>query len=316
MATRDEQTGWLRKSVAVHLTEDVVVSVRGDDAITWFNGQVTNDVRAPSGDAAIYGLAATVKGRVISDVWALADEGGLTLLLPAAGCEAALSAFDEHIIMEDVELTRETDLCVITVQGPRAGELARPPGLRSYGCARLHAQGFDVLCTREDRERVVAQLAEAAQQLGGGAVDDAAYADGHVLLAVPRMGVDFGASTYPQEAGLKAHAISFNKGCYRGQEVIYMLENRGQLARRLVQLEGPAGLAPSPGDTLTDPDGKRLGEVTSCAVTEGEHPATYALGFVKRAAAELGTSVRAGACEMRVRHVVGVTDEPCPIVAH
>jgi folate-binding protein YgfZ len=128
------------------------------------------------------------------------------------------------------------------------------------------------------------------------------------------MGVDFGPETYPQEAGLKSQALSFSKGCYLGQEVIYMLENRGQLARKLVQLEGEGDL--TRGAAIVDAEGKRLGEVTSVSVTKGPGSATYALGYVKRASAEVDSRVVIEGRAFRVRHVVGVTNAPCPIVAH
>jgi folate-binding protein YgfZ len=46
---------------------------------------------------------------------------------------------------------------------------------------------------------------------------------------VPRFGVDFDDTTYPQEASLEKTAVSFDKGCYLGQEVVCMLEMRGHV---------------------------------------------------------------------------------------
>jgi folate-binding protein YgfZ len=77
---------------------------------------------------------------------------------------------------------------------------------------------------------------------------------------VPRYGADFDETHYPQEAGLKERAVSFTKGCYLGQEVVCTLENRGQLRRRMMLIEGE-GL--EPGQALEGADGKKLGEVRS-----------------------------------------------------
>jgi folate-binding protein YgfZ len=127
--------------------------------------------------------------------------------------------------------------------------------------------------------------------------------------------VDFGEDTYPQEAGLKTRAVSFNKGCYLGQEVICMLENRGQLSRRLVQLSASGELAVEPGSLVFDADGKRVGELTSVAVTDGAQPTTLALAYLKRPLAELGRTVRAADHSFDVSAVVGLATEECPIVA-
>ena len=58
---------------------------------------------------------------------------------------------------------------------------------------------------------------------------------------VPRLGLDFDDGFYPQEAALAGHAVSFAKGCYLGQEVVYMLENRGHVKRKLVPLDVKVG---------------------------------------------------------------------------
>ena len=311
-----QQKRWLDETVGVYVTNDVVVRAAGDDADSWLNGQVTADVRTLAAGSAVYALAASVKGRVLSDIWAVRARAGLALVLPASCAEQALLSFDKHIIMEDVELTRDDQVVVVTVQGPQSEALVASLGeeLERIPVARFAPRpGFDVWVPREQLNTRLSELSRAADALGGGVLDDAGWADAHVLLAVPRAGVDFAGDAYPQEIGLKARAVSFSKGCYLGQEVIYMLENRGQLARRLVQLEGlPAGA--QRGDTLLDAEGKRVGEITSVARDENVG-ATLGLGFVKRASAELGSTVQLGESAVRVRCVIGLTDVSCPVVA-
>lgn len=297
---------WLTEIVGVYRTSDLVVRVRGEDARSWLNGQVTTDVRDTTSDAARYALALTVKGRIVSDLWALEDAPGMALVLPTAGAEPALQQFEQHIIMEDVELAREPGLTVLSVQGPRAGELGStlPEGTRRYACARLSSAGFDCWVANADVERVLAELVESATGLGGGAVDEASWAAAHVALGVPRLGSDFGSDAYPQEAGLGGRAMSFSKGCYMGQEVAYMLEKRGQVARRLVQLEGLL----EPGAGVADSEGKRVGEVTSIvpASLQGEAgPRALGLAYVKRAFAEPERQVWVAGSPCRVVRVIG-----------
>ncbi|HEX5657284.1 MAG TPA: hypothetical protein VFX59_08815 [Polyangiales bacterium] len=286
MSSREQQVSWVAQAAAVYVTTDRVVRVRGDDARSWLNGQITNDVRTLAGDHAVYALTLTAKGRVISDLWALDDAPGMALVLPEARASAALERFDKHIIMEDVEL-EPAEVRVITVQGPRASEVVEGLGVRRYACARL-TEGFDVW------DADLAVLTARATTLGGGVLDAEGWAAAHLALGVPRVGVDFGDDTYPQEAGLR-RALSFGKGCYLGQEVVYMLENRGQLARRLVQLEAPGA---EPGSEITDEAGKKLGSLTSAA-------SPFALGLVKRSHAEPGQTVLVGGSPVRVRTVVG-----------
>jgi folate-binding Fe-S cluster repair protein YgfZ len=78
----------------------------------------------------------------------------------------------------------------------------------------------------------------------------------------------------PPEAGLDRTDISYNKGCYIGQEVISRIKSAGKLNRRLVKLsfEGEGKLG-----EFSNAEGKACGQVTS---VEGE----IGLGYLKRSA--------------------------------
>ena len=305
MSALQQQVSWLAERAGVFVTDDRVVQVRGDDARSWLNGQVSNDLRTLSGDQAVYAVALTVKGRIISDLWALEDAPGMAFVVPGLRAEATLARFEQYIIMEDVELLPDAELCVVTVQGPAASDVVAslPAEVRRYACARLAGIGFDCWLPLARRDELVQGLVARAQALGGGAVDAASWAEAHVALGVPRVASDFGEDTYPQEAGLGARALSFGKGCYLGQEVVYMLENRGQLARRLVQLELEGEPAVAPGAQLSDGEGKRVGEITSVAPARAGR--VLALGFVKRPLSEPGATVWLDGSPARVGKVVG-----------
>lgn len=318
MTAPAEQLRFVTEGAGVFVTTDRVVHVRGDDARTWLNGQITNDVRTLSGDQATYALATTVKGRIVSDLWALAHEDGMAIVLPSARYAEALDILDKHVIMEDVELVPDEGLRVLTVQGPHAAEVAENvSAVRRYEARRLGFLGVDLWVHEGELAGVLRTLEDKAKSLGGGVLDEQGWAHAHVARGVPRIGIDFGEQTYPQEAGLKARALSFQKGCYRGQEVIYMLENRGQLARRLVVLETNEAAVPESiarGSAL-EVDGKRVGEVTSVDVTRSDTGTTLLMGYLKRPTWDVGQVVVASGVPCTVRSVVGVTDEVCPIAS-
>ena len=105
---------------------------------------------------------------------------------------------------------------------------------------------------------------------------------------IPRFGVDMDESHFPQEAGLD-DAISFQKGCYIGQEYVVRLAHRGHLNRKLVGLVVPSGLKPSPGSRILRGE-EEVGVVRSSADSP-EHEGALALAYLKREAFEPGTSV-------------------------
>ncbi len=115
--------------------------------------------------------------------------------------------------------------------------------------------------------------------------------------AVPSFGVDFDEKTYPQEAALEKVAVSFDKGCYLGQEVVCMLELRGHVKRKLAALvldaEG-SGLPPSRGAPVNDGQGGTVGEVTSAAMSP-----TLGQGRRSRDAQACGERTRSSAADRR-----------------
>lgn len=295
----------LATSAGVRVLSDRALAIGGEDARTWLNGQITNQILTSPPGSAIYTLALDGRGKILADGWVLLGETELLLLVPVETRDALAMHFDKYIVMEDVEL-RPVEHAVVSVQGPRAAEAVQAAGLTGYPCDRLGLGGLDVLGAPSEETSLLARLVGAAEALGGGAVDDGGWELARIRQARPRFGVDFGHTHYPQEAGLTARAVSFVKGCYLGQEVVCTLENRGQLSRRLVALRGAEAGAAAPGDELSLDD-KPMGQLTSVA-GDREGPPLRALGYVKRAAAQPGVTLNAPRGELVVERVVGEAD--------
>lgn len=106
--------------------------------------------------------------------------------------------------------------------------------------------------------------------------DSDAYEALRIEAGLPKFGHEITGDYIPLEANLWDD-VSFNKGCYIGQEIIARMESRGRMAKKLVPLR-PAAAVP-PGTDLTA-DGKAAGVVTSAALTP---TGIVALGYVKTA---------------------------------
>lgn len=262
---------------------ELVIAVRGDDARTWLNGQITNDLKRLSKDAGVYGLVLTTKGRVLADLLVFEREGGLFFAVDRAAWPALREHLEKYIIMEDVSL-EETSLALVSLCGARIGDLELGVLAGSGASVVSHERlgpSREVVVEERALDAVLEPLRQRVEALreGPAEVDDASWERARIALGIPRLAVDFGERTYPQEAGLKSRAVAFDKGCYLGQEVVCMLENRGQLTRSLVRLalgpDTPAGTALRRGEDV-------VGEITSVAQGLG-------LGMVKRSAADAGT---------------------------
>ena len=149
--------------------------------------------------------------------------------------------------------------------------------------------GYLVTCHEEDRATLEQALARAPIR----AIGEAAFDYLRIESRQPRFGFELTPDYIPLEAGLWDD-VSFNKGCYTGQEIIARLESRGRLAKRLVHLTAAAPI--STGDSLTAGD-KVVGVVTSTAIGPG---GARALGYVKTAILEQDQPLMAGQTAVRV----------------
>jgi folate-binding protein YgfZ len=286
-----------------------VLVATGPDRQKWLNGLVTCDVAKLAHGEAAYGLAVSQKGRVVTDLYVVLGESALDVALPELEAAEVLASFQRYLVMEDAELTLGPGLGVTFAYGPAAGEVlaaAQAAGARGARIDRAGVLCAVVIAPEAQRDAVRGAMSAAASARGGHACDAATWGVVRLALAVPELGVDFGGSTYPQEAGLEKSAIAFDKGCYLGQEVVCMLELRGHVKRRLVQLAVEGAEVPRAQAGVTDDAGVVVGEVTSAAATpEG----VRALAMVKRALAEPGRPVRvttaAESIRAEVRCLVG-----------
>ena len=303
MNSTPEQADALLQTVGVRARDDLrVLRLKGDDQRTWLNGQVTADVRTTQPGDAVYSLAVNVKGRVLTDLWVLDQAGSLLVLLPLSTLETVRASLERQIIMEDVELELDEQTRVLSAQGPAAAK-ASAGMQRVFPCAELGDSGVFVLVDAGERDAQLATLTRAAEREHGCAVDESGFTLARVRLGRPALGLDFGERTYPQEAGLKGLAVSFNKGCYLGQEVVCTLEHRGKLSRRLVRLEAVEGGA-TIGDELADVAGQAVGNITSCAADTASGQ-TLALGYAKMSQAIEGHELRTPQGRFVVRGVAG-----------
>ncbi|MDD9936981.1 MAG: hypothetical protein OXT09_25450 [Myxococcales bacterium] len=290
------------------LADRRVLRLEGDDQRSWLNGQVTNDVRHTREGQGVYCLAVNVRGKIMADAWMLDRGETLALVVPARSVEALLESFEAQIIMEDVEVEPEEETAVFSLQGPDAERCADeanlPASARVYDCDELGLGGRLVLCSATDRDALASALARSAEAIGGVALEPAGWELARLRAGRGQHGADFDLQHYPQEAGLKERAVSFEKGCYLGQEVVCTLENRGKLRRQLVRLEADGTPSLAAGDPIEGDGPDDVGNITSAAVdpTRGH---TLALGYVKSDQARAGNALSSRGHRLRVLGHVG-----------
>ena len=121
------------------------------------------------------------------------------------------------------------------------------------------------------------QVKSALEAAGGEPVNENVFDAMRIESLVPRLRHELTGDYIPLETGLWDD-VSFNKGCYTGQEIIARLESRGKVAKKLVRFDIESGDAlPVGTDILAD--GKSAGTITTSV-------GNRAMGYVKSAALE------------------------------
>ena len=153
----------------------------------------------------------------------------------------------------------------------------------------IHGDGYFVMGQEKDREALEKRLRGAGLVLA----DAAAFDYLRIEAGLPRFGRELTGDYIPLEANLWSD-VSFNKGCYIGQEIIARMESRGGLAKNLVQLtaDGPI----EAGSNL-QANGKNAGTVTSTAV--GPHGA-IGLGYVKTSVLDSESELMVGDTAVKI----------------
>jgi folate-binding protein YgfZ len=158
---------------------------------------------------------------------------------------------------------------------PELGEAVRAQLVRSRFATKCEVELEEHTSTLVfgDAEGLPGELPGTVEVLDGD-VEPTVGADelerARIRAGVPAWGRELDDSILPAEAGLDETHISFEKGCYPGQEPIARLRHRGHVNRRLTVLDVEAA---APGDEIHH-QGKVVGRVTSAVPG-------VALGYVR-----------------------------------
>jgi tRNA-modifying protein YgfZ len=275
----------------------------GKDRQDFLHRMCTQRVNGLAPGAAVHAAFLNVKGHVLAEGAVVVRPDDLLVDVAPADAGPLREHLVAYVIMDEVEVD---DLSggwrVVPVLGSGGAALARARlgGLSAWENGRRGAPALDVLAPAAQAE------AFRASMLAAGA-SDLSEADLEVLrisAGLPRSGAEVDRSRLPMEAALVASAVSFDKGCYLGQEVVLRGTFRGQMQKGLVLLALPPGAGP--GAPLRAGD-QEVGTVTSAAETpEGR----LGLGYLRRAHWQEGARLATPGGEAVVRRVLVTEREP------
>ena len=220
------------------LADRGVVRVTGADAEKLLQGIVSNDMELLASQPAIHAALLTPQGKILFDFFVVRAGDGFLLEVARDKAADLVKRLNLYKLRAKVDIQDASeDYRVLALWGSPSGREEITDTV-SFADPRLPALGSRILAdTRSARGKVAA--ADAF---------DAAPEDYHahrIALGVPEGGKDYVlGDTFPHEADLdQLGGVSFSKGCFVGQEVVSRMQNRANVRKRVVPIQGEAPLA-------------------------------------------------------------------------
>lgn len=270
-----------------------VIRVAGDEAATFLQGQLSNDIRLVTPELAQYSTYSTPKGRMLANFLIWQADDAYFLLCRLDLLEPTLKRLKMYVMRSKVTLeAAKVELWGIN-EAMVAGLLGDVPPLPqaslSVSATRLGSViqlglGFALLATEATTEHTWPASAQA--------LDVQHWQWVHIAAGLPWISAATVEAFVPQMANMDAlGAIHFKKGCYTGQEVVARLHYLGKSKRRLYRIGLADDVELAEGADLYGRDGEtsvKVGQIVNIAPDLTQEFGQQALAVIQIAAWETG----------------------------
>ncbi len=259
---------------AVWLPRDFV-AVTGPDAVSFLQGQLSQDVRLEVG-ASAWSLLLSPQGKTVALLRLLREgEESFVLDTDAGWADAVLDRLRRFKLRVKCDLEPRRWRCLALRGDGSAGIADRAVG----GDTSMHA----LVAAWPGLPGVDLAGPDPTVPAGVELVGTERYEAVRIEAGVPVMGRELTEATIPAEAGVVDRTVSFTKGCFTGQELVARIDSRGgNVPRRLRGVVLEPGVDEPPAGARLEVGGDEVGTLTSVAWSPalGAH---VALAYVRRA---------------------------------
>uniref|UniRef100_B8HYA0 Folate-binding protein YgfZ n=1 Tax=Cyanothece sp. (strain PCC 7425 / ATCC 29141) TaxID=395961 RepID=B8HYA0_CYAP4 len=282
------------------------IQVTNSDRLAFLHNQSTNEFKLLKPGQGCDTVIVNSTARTLDLVTAYVTEDAVILLVSPQKRDFLLKWLDRYIFFGDK--VKLTDITAVTAAfsliGPQSSALLTELGVETSTLGRygdhllcelagmpvrvvlgsgLALPGYTLLTDAEHAGNLNDQLIAA----GAISLDETAWQQLRLHQGRPQADAELTEDYNPLEAGLW-HTISFNKGCYIGQETIARLNTYQGVKQQLWGIQLSTLVAA--GTTITQ-EGNKIGLLTSAILTP-EGP--FGLGYVKTKAGGAGLAVEIG----------------------
>jgi len=276
------QMNWQTDNTLCKLSQSGLLTLSGDDAVTFLQGQVTNDVAQLDGAHAHYSAYCSPKGRMLALFLAFAHQNKLYLQFSQPLVESVMKRLTMYVMRAKVDIADVSDeMHKFGINGPNANKLVLDA--LDITSEVLPEQDYDIA---KSDQYIIIKLPSIADHSRYEIIVNATQAEDtwHALkknftlvdtqcwdwLDIQTGTPDVLSSTQeqfvPQMLNLDVlNGINFKKGCYTGQEIIARTHYLGSVKRRTYLAAITSDTAPQAGDKLLDKEKNGTGQIVRVA---------------------------------------------------
>ena len=255
-----------------------LIWVAGADAQEFLQNQLTAEVGTLAEDEWTFAGYCNPKGRLLALFKVLRFNEGYLLVLPRTLVESVVQRLRMFVLRSQVALEDLSEDYVLFggIGGPAQTLLEETAGTLP-GSGRGVARAGDLIVLRigdlPEGFLTVAPAGEAATIWESLArritpVGPSSWALVDIRNGLPQVYSETREAFVPQMVNLDlVDGVSFQKGCYPGQEIVARMRYLGTLKRRMFRIAGH-GAPPVPGEDVRNTDGTKLGTVADSAPIE------------------------------------------------
>ncbi|MDQ1363064.1 MAG: tRNA-modifying protein YgfZ [Pseudomonadota bacterium] len=238
-----------------------LIAAYGNDAATFLQGQLTNDIRDVSDQHSQLSASCTPKGRMLASFRIFKRGETFYLSLPQSLLEITLKRLRMFLLMAKATLEDASQSLVgIGVSGPQIELHLQEKNLTlplqtddvtqtgDYTIIRLGGPQprFEIYGELDAMKELWEHLDVHAAPVGAGVWEML-----DILAGTPTIYPQTSEAFVPQMANMQIiNGVNFRKGCYTGQEIVARMQYLGKLKRRMYRVHIAGEQAVHPGDPL------------------------------------------------------------------
>ena len=259
-----------------------LLEISGADAITFLQGQVTNDVKLLVGNNAHYSAYCNQKGRMLALFLAFSHYDHLHLQLNRELLEPIMKRLKMYVMRSKVEIKDVSDSIIkFGLNGPQAASMlallfSNVP-IHDYELMTLENGAILKLpsANNDARFEIFTDAANApliwdALKNNCQVVEKTYWELLEIQAGIPDVSLATQEQFVPQMLNLDIlNGINFKKGCYTGQEIVARTHYLGSVKRRTylaeITADSQSDIAPQAGDKVLDTNHNEVGQIVRIA---------------------------------------------------